>query len=58
LLTNNNAKVAGLRDNGIDVAARIPLVCTPSAENLRYLWTKETRMGHQLTDAIEQATAG
>jgi 3,4-dihydroxy 2-butanone 4-phosphate synthase/GTP cyclohydrolase II len=58
LLTNNNAKVAGLRDSGIDVVARIPLVCTPSAENLRYLWTKQTRMGHQLNDVIGQATAG
>jgi len=58
LLTNNNTKVAGLRNNGIDVVARIPLVCTPSADNLRYLWTKQTRMGHQLDEAIKQATAG
>jgi 3,4-dihydroxy 2-butanone 4-phosphate synthase/GTP cyclohydrolase II len=48
LLTNNVGKVAGLRDNGIDVAQRIPLITTPSADNLRYLWTKQTRMDHDL----------
>ncbi|MEZ0054085.1 3,4-dihydroxy 2-butanone 4-phosphate synthase/GTP cyclohydrolase II [Mycobacterium sp. MAA66] len=48
LLTNNAVKVTGMRDNGIDVVERIPLITTPSADNLRYLWTKQTRMGHQL----------
>jgi hypothetical protein len=48
LLTNNVGKVAGLRDNGIDVAQRIPLITTPSADNLRYLWTKQMRMDHDL----------
>lgn len=58
LLTNNNGKVAGLRDNGIDVVNRIPLMCTPSVDNLRYLCTKQTRMGHQFDDLIRKATAG
>jgi len=48
LLTNNSVKVTGLCDNGIDVVERIPLITTPSADNLRYLWTKQARMGHQL----------
>jgi 3,4-dihydroxy 2-butanone 4-phosphate synthase / GTP cyclohydrolase II len=48
LLTNNAVKVTGMRDNGIDVVERVPLITTPSADNLRYLWTKQARMGHQL----------
>ncbi|WP_238396385.1 3,4-dihydroxy-2-butanone-4-phosphate synthase [Mycolicibacterium sp. CBMA 234] len=54
LLTNNAVKVTGMRDNGIDVVERVPLITTPSADNLRYLWTKQTRMGHQL-DSDERA---
>jgi 3,4-dihydroxy 2-butanone 4-phosphate synthase/GTP cyclohydrolase II len=50
LLTNNARKVTGLRDNGIDVTERIPLITTPSSDNLHYLWTKQTRMGHALGD--------
>jgi 3,4-dihydroxy 2-butanone 4-phosphate synthase/GTP cyclohydrolase II len=52
LLTNNVGKVAGLRDNGIDVTQRIPLITNPSADNLRYLWTKQTRMDHHLNHAV------
>jgi 3,4-dihydroxy 2-butanone 4-phosphate synthase/GTP cyclohydrolase II len=46
LLTNNIGKVAGLRRRGIDITEHIPLITTPSADNLHYLWTKQTRMGH------------
>jgi 3,4-dihydroxy 2-butanone 4-phosphate synthase/GTP cyclohydrolase II len=46
LLTNNVGKVTGMREHGIDVTERIPLITTPSADNLHYLWTKQTRMGH------------
>ena len=46
LLTNNIGKMTGLREHGIDVTERIPLITTPSADNLHYLWTKQTRMGH------------
>jgi 3,4-dihydroxy 2-butanone 4-phosphate synthase / GTP cyclohydrolase II len=48
LLTNNTRKVTGLQDNGIDVTERLPLLTTPSSQNLHYLWTKQTRMGHVL----------
>jgi 3,4-dihydroxy 2-butanone 4-phosphate synthase/GTP cyclohydrolase II len=58
LLTNNVEKVSGLRDNGIEVSARIPLICTPSAANLRYLWTKQNRMGHQLHGLTERSNVG
>ncbi len=57
LLTNNEEKVAGLRQNGIAVSQRIPLISTPSAANLRYLWTKQNRMGHQLHGLTERVHA-
>jgi GTP cyclohydrolase II len=56
LLTNNTSKVNGLRDNGIDVTQRIPLITTPTASNLHYLWTKRTRMGHHLTHTTTAAS--
>jgi 3,4-dihydroxy 2-butanone 4-phosphate synthase/GTP cyclohydrolase II len=52
LLTNNAGKVIGLRDNGIDVTERIPLITTPSSDNLHYLWTKQTRMGHEFDGRV------
>jgi 3,4-dihydroxy 2-butanone 4-phosphate synthase/GTP cyclohydrolase II len=52
LLTNNAEKVAGLQKHGIDVTQRIPLITTPCADNLRYLWTKQTRMDHHLDHAL------
>ncbi len=48
LLTNNPAKRAGLEGYGLEIVARVPLVTTPTKENLRYLTTKRDRMGHEL----------
>jgi len=48
LLTNNPAKVAGLIDGGVDVAARVPLPAAVTPYNLRYLTTKRDRLGHQI----------
>ena len=58
LLTNNARKVAGLRDNGIDVTERIPLITTPSSDNLHYLWTKQTRMGHAFGGRVHPTSVG
>jgi 3,4-dihydroxy 2-butanone 4-phosphate synthase/GTP cyclohydrolase II len=48
LLTNNPAKVTGLKACGVDVRDRVGVLPTPHAENVRYLRTKATRMGHYL----------
>ena len=48
LLTNNPEKCDALRDLGIDVVERVPLVTTPNEENYKYLLTKQKRMGHLL----------
>ncbi|MGR3467401.1 MAG: GTP cyclohydrolase II, partial [Shimia sp.] len=46
LLTNNPAKVARLGEQGIEVAARVPLHVGEGAENRAYLRTKAARSGH------------
>ena len=48
LLTNNPAKVGGLRAHGVQVVERVPLGVTAHPEALRYLETKRDRMGHDL----------
>jgi 3,4-dihydroxy 2-butanone 4-phosphate synthase/GTP cyclohydrolase II len=52
LLTNNPDKVRALRAAGLTVTAR-PLRTAPARENVRYLHTKQVRMGHDL--AIDTA---
>jgi 3,4-dihydroxy 2-butanone 4-phosphate synthase/GTP cyclohydrolase II len=46
LLTNNPAKVAALREAGIDVVDVEPLPTAPHVRNVAYLRTKERRLGH------------
>ena len=48
LLTNNPAKIAGLRREGITVTGRIPVVVPANRVNGRYLATKRSRLGHLL----------
>ncbi len=48
LLTNNPAKVNGLRHGGVEVADVVPLATAAHARNLSYLRTKENRLGHIL----------
>jgi GTP cyclohydrolase II len=46
LLTNNPDKVRALRENGIPVTARVPLVAEYTASNRSYLETKRVRSHH------------
>ena len=48
LLTNNPAKVDALREAGIEVADRLPVLAPVNAENRRYLEVKAARSGHLL----------
>ncbi|MEQ1746520.1 MAG: GTP cyclohydrolase II [Saprospiraceae bacterium] len=48
LITNNPDKVEALGRSPVHVAARIPLVVKPHADNLDYLVTKQELMGHLL----------
>jgi GTP cyclohydrolase II len=46
LLTNNPQKINALREHGIDVTGRLPLVTTSNTHNERYLRAKHERAGH------------
>jgi 3,4-dihydroxy 2-butanone 4-phosphate synthase/GTP cyclohydrolase II len=46
LMTNNPRKFHGLEGYGLEVVERVPLLVEPNPENVRYLQTKRTRMGH------------
>ncbi len=48
LLTNNPAKVAGLRKLGVRVVGRVPIVVAPNPHSAGYLETKRLRMDHDL----------
>lgn len=49
LMSNSPAKVEALRAAGIDVVERIGIEAGRDASNLRYLRTKQARMGHVFT---------
>jgi GTP cyclohydrolase II len=46
LLTNNPQKINALRDHGIEIAGRVPLVTSVNSHNERYLKAKTERAGH------------
>ncbi len=51
LMTNNPAKRSGIEGFGLTVTGRVPLETRPNPENVAYLETKRTRLGHLLTPA-------
>ncbi|MEY4722726.1 MAG: bifunctional riboflavin biosynthesis protein RibAB [Candidatus Parcubacteria bacterium] len=48
LMTNNPAKLSGLRACGVTVSGRIPVVTKPTKQDRAYLRTKKEKMGHLL----------
>ena len=59
LLSNNPRKLQGLRDNGIAITRRLPLVERPNRHNRRYLETKARKSGHLIEpDALLLAATG
>ena len=50
LLTNNPRKIAGLENYGINVVERVPLEISPRETNIRYLRTKQHKLGHMLSN--------
>ncbi len=48
LLTNNPSKRAGLEGYGLTIVDRVPLEIRPNDKNLKYLRTKQEKLGHLL----------
>ncbi|MBV7295401.1 bifunctional 3,4-dihydroxy-2-butanone-4-phosphate synthase/GTP cyclohydrolase II [Corynebacterium sp. TAE3-ERU12] len=48
LLTNNPTKRSGLGGYGLTIARRVPVPVEVNEDNVRYLLTKQQRMGHEL----------
>jgi len=56
LLTNNPQKISSLREHGVEVVGRLPLVTTSNTHNERYLRAKHERAGH--LDLAEKKSGG
>lgn len=48
LLTNNPRKIKGLEGYGMQIVERVPIVIAPNTRNIKYLQTKESKLGHIL----------
>jgi 3,4-dihydroxy 2-butanone 4-phosphate synthase/GTP cyclohydrolase II len=48
LMTNNPSKYGGLEGYGLEIVERVSLHVLPNEENIRYLRTKQEKMGHLL----------
>ena len=48
LMTNNPKKIVGLEGYGIEITKRVPLEIHPNENNIRYMQTKQKKMGHLL----------
>ena len=46
LMTNNPVKIESLRQQGVDVAHRTPILCEPNEFNDAYLRAKKSKMSH------------
>jgi 3,4-dihydroxy 2-butanone 4-phosphate synthase/GTP cyclohydrolase II len=50
LLTNNPRKILGLEGYGLKVEERVPLEIPPRDTNIHYLRTKQSKLGHILSN--------
>ncbi len=46
LLTNNPAKIEGLKEQGMNIIAREPIIVEPNKNDIDYLKVKQVKMGH------------
>ncbi|MDT3426869.1 3,4-dihydroxy 2-butanone 4-phosphate synthase/GTP cyclohydrolase II [Paenibacillus forsythiae] len=55
LMTNNPRKIKGLEGYGLEVVERVPIQMPENEDNVNYLHTKQSKLGHLLKfDDIEQ----
>ncbi len=58
LMTNNPGKVVGIEGMGIRVVERVPLEIPPTDVNRGYLRAKREKMGHLLSEIVEDEEGG
>ncbi len=46
IMSNNPRKIVGLEAYGLEMIERVPIEVSPKQENLKYLKTKQKKMGH------------
>ncbi len=54
LITNNPKKLIGLEGYGLEITERVPIEIKPGKENIHYLKTKKSKMGHLILDHIDK----
>jgi 3,4-dihydroxy 2-butanone 4-phosphate synthase/GTP cyclohydrolase II len=52
VLTNNPAKIEGLRSHGVEVVERLPVRVEPNPLNTSYLRTKQEKLGHLFPSSV------
>lgn len=57
LISNNPRKFRALRGYGLEIVERVPIQIEPRKENIRYLRTKQEKLGHML-DLDEESENG
>jgi 3,4-dihydroxy 2-butanone 4-phosphate synthase/GTP cyclohydrolase II len=53
LMTNNPRKIIGLEGYDLEITEVVPIIIPPNPFNIRYLRTKQEKMGHMLSEAKE-----
>ena len=46
LMTNNPRKIVGLEGYGLQMVERVPIEVSPKKDNIKYLRTKQEKLGH------------
>ena len=46
LLTNNPSKIDGLKEQGLNIVSREPIIVEPNKNDIDYLKVKQVKMGH------------
>jgi len=56
IMTNNPRKIAALAGYGLEVVERVPIEIPPNKSNIRYLKTKQEKLGHVFNWKYEEET--
>ncbi len=52
IMSNNPRKIVGLEAYGLEMIERVPIEVTPKKQNLKYLKTKQSKMGHLIRNVL------